>query len=991
MGKIKKSLALILVVLISLFLVPIPEKCAKAAEESDKVYVKIRYCKKDSDYNNWNLWVWEKNKEGKQVNFSGEDDEGKFAVVETTKESESLNFIIRKGDWQEKATEDEKVDLQNGNVEITISEKDSGINREDKVLNTDFAKVNLKLHYYRYKGDYEASSTEGWVNEGDKQDYDFKDTDDYGKVVDITKENINGSKDISFIIKNDIANERKINLAYANNKGEINDYILQNDPNVYYYKDQPIRNPKITYFKLDSLNEMTFKVNSEIKDYNDIVLKENGVSISGSRYKIGLNSDNLGGKIFMRDCINLNSTYTLEIPNYESLNSSYGNILGTKTFEELYKYNGDLGAIYSPYKTKFILWAPTATDVKVILYGKDGKDYLSAPQKIIDMAKGNQGEWTYEEAGNLDGVYYNYLVSVDGQEKEVVDPYAKAVGVNGNRGMVINLSTTNPEGWNEDKRPVLNSPTDAVIYEMHIRDFSIDENSGASLEYRGKYNGVWQKNTVLPGSDIKTGIDHLKELGVNTVQILPMYDYATVDETKENNSQYNWGYDPKNYNVPEGSYSTNPYDGKIRIQELKKMINELHKNGIKVIMDVVYNHTFSAEDSSFQKAVPDYYYRHDSDGNFTNGSGCGNEVATERYMVRKFIVDSLKYWVTEYHMDGFRFDLMGVYDIETMNKIRSELDKIDPAILMYGEGWTGGTSQLPDEQKAIKANCKDFGTSQIGMFSDDLRDGLKGHVFTENAPGFINGQEGFEDTIKFGIVASTEHGDIDYDKVNYSKEPWANEPYQTITYVTCHDNYTLYDRLQKVEPNASEGEKLDMYKLAAAIVYTSQGIPFMQAGEEFARSKCDEHGNLIDNSYNSSDTVNKLDWNRLKSYNNLYEYYKGLLNLRNNHKAFRMNSEEDIQNNLKFLENGKDFNGNNVVAYILNGAAVGDNWGNIAVMFNASDKDVDVTLPMDDWTLIVNKDKAGVDEIEKVKGNKITLPANTSYILVDTISYEKNK
>lgn len=991
MRKIRKSLAILLTLVLSLFLLPIPNNYAQAAEESNLVYVKIRYCRKDSNYDNWNLWVWEKDKEGRQVDFLGEDDEGKFAVVETTKEAESLNFIIRKGNWEEKATEDETVDLNNGNIEVTIYNNDSNVDREDKKLNMDFSKISLKLHYFRYKGDYELSSLQGWINKEDKENYNFINTDDYGKVADVVKENITGCSNISFVINNDITSERKISLAYANNRGEINAYILQDDPNIYYYKDQPVRNPKITYFKLDSLNEMTFKVNAAIKDCDDIVLKENGISLSGSRYKISLKEDNLGGKILMRDCINLNSIYTLEIPNYESLNSSYGNIFGTKTFEELYKYNGELGAIYSPNKTKFILWAPTATNVKIVFYGKDGNDYLNEPQKTVQMTKGKQGEWTYEEEGDLDGLYYNYLVSVNDEENEVVDPYAKAVGVNGNRGMVVNLSTTNPAGWNEDKRPQLNSPTDAVVYEMHIRDFSIDENSDVSLEYRGKYNGVWQDNTVVPGSDIKTGIEHLKDLGVNTVQILPMYDYATVDETKEDNSQYNWGYDPKNYNAPEGSYSTNPYDGKIRIQELKKMINELHKNGIKVIMDVVYNHTFSAEDSSFQKAVPDYYYRHDSEGELTNGSGCGNEVATERYMARRFIIDSVKYWATEYHMDGFRFDLMGVYDIETVNRIRAELDKIDPSIIMYGEGWTGGTSQLPDEERAIKSNCNVFGTSQIAMFSDDLRDGLKGHVFTENAPGFINGKEGLEDTIKFGIVASTDHNKIDYGKVNYSSEPWANEPYQTITYVTCHDNYTLYDRLQKVEPNASESEKLDMYKLAAAIVYTSQGIPFMQAGEEFARTKCDENGNLLDNSYNSSDIVNKLDWSRLKEYNNLYEYYKGLLKLRNGHKAFRMNSTEDIQNNLTFLENGKDFHGSNVVAYTLNGSAVGDTWNNIAVIFNSGNEDVNVTLPLNDWTLIVNKDKAGVEELAQIKGNKITIPAKTSYVLVDTESYERTK
>ena len=524
---------------------------------------------------------------------------------------------------------------------------------------------------------------------------------------------------------------------------------------------------------------------------------------------------------------------------------------------------------------------------------------------------------------------------------------------------------------------------------MHIRDFSIDENTGISIEYKGKYKGVWQKGTTVPGKKIKTGTNHVKDLGINTVHLLPTFDYISVDESKLDTPQFNWGYDPQNYNVPEGSYSLDPYNGKIRVKEFKEMISELHKQGIKVVMDVVYNHTGKSTDSLFNLAVPKYYYRQDDNGNFSNGSACGNELASERFMARRIIVDSVKYWAEEYHIDGFRFDLMGLHDIDTMKTIRNELDKIDKSILIYGEGWTGGESPLPDDKKSLKENTPKYGEMQIALFSDDLRDGLKGNVFIDNAPGFINGGSGLEETIKFGIVASTKHDAIDYKKVIYSNSPWANEPYQTINYVSCHDNFTLWDRLQKVNPDSSEDEKIAMNKISAAVVFTSQGMPFIQAGEEFARTKIDNNGNIVENSYNSPDYVNKLNWDRIEEYSDLYKYYKGLIKMRSSHKAFRMNSTKDIQENLKFLENGKEFKGDNIVAYTLNGSAVGDSWDKIVVMFNSSNKDVEITLPSEGWTIVVNKDKAGTDKLEEVKYSKVILPAHTSYVLVDNASFER--
>ena len=657
-----------------------------------------------------------------------------------------------------------------------------------------------------------------------------------------------------------------------------------------------------------------------------------------------------------------------------------------EVFKEKYHYNGSLGAKYNKNETIFTLWAPTADSVKVALYGKNGNDTNNNPEEVIQMNKGENGEWSVKINKDLKGEYYNYIVNINGKENRVIGPYAKAVGVNGKRAMVIDLNETNPKGWNEDKKPKLDNTTDAVIYEMHIRDFSIDDNSG--ITYKGKYNGVWQDNTTIPGTDIKTGVSHLKELGVNIVHLLPTFDYESIDESRLDQPQYNWGYDPQNYNVPEGSYSTDPYTAQVRIREFKEMVQNLHKAGIRVVMDVVYNHTGSTEDSHLNLTVPGYYHRQNQSGGFSNGSGCGNEIASERSMVRRMMVDSVKFWAEEYHIDGFRFDLMALHDIDTMKEIRRELNKIDESIIIYGEGWTGGDTPLPVEDRALKANTYKFENEQIAAFSDDIRDGIKGSVFIDENPGFVNGGNDFEESIKFGIVASTKHQDIDYSKVNYSDKPWANHPYQTVTYTSAHDNYTLWDKLQLTNKEASDDELVQMNKMAAAIVLTSQGIAFIHAGDEFARTKVNADGSLNENSYNSPDSVNKLDWNRKIQYNDLFNYYKGLIELRKSHKAFRMNNTADIQNNLEFLQKGKNFKEENVVAYTINGKDVGDEWDNIAVIFNANNEEVEVTLPLNDWNIVVNENSAGVETLGNVEGNKVKVAPKSSYVLYNISEIE---
>lgn len=650
-------------------------------------------------------------------------------------------------------------------------------------------------------------------------------------------------------------------------------------------------------------------------------------------------------------------------------------------FDKIYGYDGDLGAIYSKDKCKFILWVPTAENVQLALYGDNGYDFDCEAKEVYTMSKGINGTWIVEINGDFNGQFYNYLININGKISEVVDPYAKAVGVNGNRGMVIDLNTTNPEGWEKDTKPELKSATDSIIYEAHVRDLSIDETSGISNEYKGKFKALTIWDSCIPGTTVKTVVNHIKDMGFTHIHLLPAFDFGSIDENKLEQPQFNWGYDPKNYNVPEGSYSTNPYLGDVRIKEFKEMVKALHEAGIRVVMDVVYNHTYNL-DSCLNNAVPGYYYRQDENGEYSDASACGNETASERYMFRRYMVDSVVYWAKEYHIDGFRFDLMGIHDIETMKLIREELNKIDSSIIMYGEGWTGGLSPLKEELAALKKNTYKFDKLQIAAFSDDCRDGVKGHVFYDEETGFVNGKDGLEETIKFAIVASTHHKDIDKENIVYSNEFWANEPYQTINYASAHDNYTLWDKLQISTPNCTEEELIAMNKLIAGIILTSQGISFVHAGEEMARTKEDEEGKLVENSFESSDKVNKIYWDRKVKYKDLFEYYKGLISLRKEYKAFRMNTNEEIKENIHFLKKGVNFSENNLVAYIIDAKNIDIKCEKIAVIINANNKDVDVELEESNWHVMVDEKTAGNEIIETIKDSKVNVSRKSIKVLI---------
>lgn len=650
-------------------------------------------------------------------------------------------------------------------------------------------------------------------------------------------------------------------------------------------------------------------------------------------------------------------------------------------FDKIYGYDGDLGAIYSKDKCKFILWAPTAENVQLALYGDNGYDFDCEAKEVYTMSKGINGTWIVEINGDFNGQFYNYLININGKISEVVDPYAKAVGANGNRGMVIDLNTTNPEGWEKDTKPELKSATDSIIYEAHVRDLSIDETSGISNEYKGKFKALTIWDSCIPGTTVKTVVNHIKDMGFTHIHLLPAFDFGSIDENKLEQPQFNWGYDPKNYNVPEGSYSTNPYLGDVRIKEFKEMVKALHEAGIRVVMDVVYNHTYNL-DSCLNNAVPGYYYRQDENGEYSDASACGNETASERYMFRRYMVDSVVYWAKEYHIDGFRFDLMGIHDIETMKLIREELNKIDSSIIMYGEGWTGGSSPLKEELAALKKNTYKFDKLQIAAFSDDCRDGVKGHVFYDEETGFVNGKDGLEETIKFAVVASTHHKDIDKENIVYSNEFWANEPYQTINYASAHDNYTLWDKLQISTPNCTEEELIAMNKLIAGIILTSQGISFVHAGEEMARTKEDEEGKLVENSFESSDKVNKIYWDRKVKYKDLFEYYKGLISLRKEYKAFRMNTNEEIKENIHFLKKGVNFSENNLVAYIIDAKNIDIKCEKIAVIINANNKDVDVELEESNWHVMVDEKTAGNEIIETIKDSKVNVSRKSIKVLI---------
>lgn len=582
---------------------------------------------------------------------------------------------------------------------------------------------------------------------------------------------------------------------------------------------------------------------------------------------------------------------------------------------------------YGKTQTVFHLNASSTPKLRLYKSGQGGK-----PVKTIKMRAVSNDRWEATVKGDLAGMFYTFDIG----KGECPGTFAKAVGVNGNRAAILNMADTNPEGWEDDRRPALASPADQIIYELHMRDFSISPTSG--MQHKGKYLALTEPRAIA----------YLKSLGINAIHFQPLFDYASVDETQLHRPQFNWGYDPKNYNVPEGSYSTDPYKPEVRIREFKTMVQALHKAGIRVIFDAVYNHTFDIEGSNFQRTYPDYYYRKTADGRYSDGSGCGNETASERPLMREFMIESVKYWINEFHIDGFRFDLMGVHDIETMNQIRAAVDAIDPTIYIYGEGWSAGTCAYPQEKLAMKAST--YKLNGIGAFSDDMRDALRGPFSDDTKGAFLAGIKGEEESLKFGIVGGIAHKQVDMTRVNYDKKPWTNEPTQQISYVSCHDDMCLVDRLKASVPGLKDmtrsqadrqAELIRLDLLAQTAVFTSQGVPFMLAGEEMLRDKKGVH-----NSFASPDSINEFNWNNLKQYPQVFEYYRGLIHLRNNHPAFRLGTAEAVREHLEFIATDDC-----LVAFRLKNLEGIDSWKDIIVVLNANKEAKTIAIPEGEYTV----------------------------------------
>ena len=682
-----------------------------------------------------------------------------------------------------------------------------------------------------------------------------------------------------------------------------------------------------------SLDTVTFRTKDYIFETN-----KNGFYIKQGTNRpqilsVTLDADNYGGVIILSEYLNMHDEVFVYYGDRDFINSHFDDSIFThSTFTENYTYNGRLGSVWTENVTKFSVWSPRAKNINLQLFDNENDQ---TPFFISPMERTEKGVFSATIDGNYNGKYYLYEITIDNKIYTSTDPYAIASGTNSCKSMVVNLAKTDPDGFDKNFHILPENQTDAIIYEISVRDFTISNNSGVDEESRGKFLGFVQTKTTSPNGD-KTGIDHLKELGITHVHLMPVMDFATVDERIFDHNLYNWGYDPVSYFTPEGSYSSNPSDGMVRIRELKQLIHTLHQNGIGVVLDVIYNHTYATTDSSFNLTMPNYYYRKVGDY-FSNGSGCGNELDTQKSMVRNMILESVKYWAQEYAVDGFRFDLMGLMDIETSNMIRQTLDEIDPRIIMYGEGWTGGGTPLPSNIQTNKYNSHIL-NSRIGLFNDEFRDAIKGDTFRAESPGYVidardkNRLSNFVGRITAGIIAQTPHPSVSY---NGNMSPFALAPTQTVNYHSAHDNYTLHDKLVS-SADWANGEALDeIYKFCAALILTSQGIPFLMGGEEFMRTKQNPDGSFDHNSYKSPDSINEIDWNLKSHHKNIFNYYKGLISLRKSHPIFRINSAEKLVQNLRFIQ----MEGQNRIGYIISNNDPDESLGSVIVLFNPTVSD----------------------------------------------------
>lgn len=691
---------------------------------------------------------------------------------------------------------------------------------------------------------------------------------------------------------------------------------------------------------------------------------------------VAMHGDGRGFDVFLTRELELGADITVCLGDVCKQATPDYRLYDTQAFEAKYFYGGALGAEVNGTTTVFRLWSPAASCVTLLLFERpDAPPYLSMP-----LARGEKGVYAASVEQNLHNTLYLYEVTVRGRTARCVDPYARAAIANARMGVVVDLSQTNPAGWESDAHVLPQCPTDAVLYEAHVRDFTVSPDSG--VRHKGKFLGFAEQGTVSPEGE-KTGLAHLRELGITHVHLMPVMEYATVDETRVDG--YNWGYDPFSYFMPDGSYCTQPDDGPLRVRELKYFVGALHASGIGVVLDVVYNHTYSVEHSPLELVMPEYYYRR-SDGCLSNGSGCGNELASERGMARRLMTDSLLYWVNEYHIDGFRFDLMGVHDITTMNYIRHRLDEVDCRLIIYGEGWQGGPSALPQDEAAIKQNAQRL-DDRIALFNDDLRDALKGSAFHGEEKGYLGGAldaghyAGFTEQIKAGLVGATWHPHVMY---RDGHRPFAKRPTQTVTYNSSHDNYTLFDKLALANPELDEPMRIRMNKLAAVVTLTAQGISFLHSGEELLRQKIRPNGSFEHNSYNSPDSVNRIRWERKHRYREVFDYYRGLIELRRAHKALRMTTAEDTARFIRFLYTQPE----NRLCCRIAAQEAGDRARRIVLLINPTSTPFDCRFVSDyerdarGYFVYVDEQRAGDRPLYPVQGETITVPPVCAMVLM---------
>lgn len=831
--------------------------------------------------------------------------------------------------------------------------------------------ITVKLHYERADENYSGWNAWMWTLTDGGKDYPFVLSDDGMTAVMV----VNGHTTtcVNFIVRKgnweaqEFA-ERQIDVSTILS-GTVHCYVKSGEMECRQeLDDDVVKANKLLSAELDyDKGTILVRTSMDVSDFKEFSIRD----ISGEAEKIAVVSmegENGQYELTLSKPLDLVYLYRylLTFENFDySIHTT--TVYASKRFNEEFTYSGsDLGANWKKSATTFKVWAPTAENVSVALY-QSGTAGADDPIETVCMKRGDCGVWSAKVSGDRNGQYYTYLVKVNGSQTEAVDPYARTTGINGNRGMVIDLKSTNPRCWGKDENPnKLRSYTDAVLYELHVRDFSIDDTSGVPAEHQGKFLAFTQKKTKTPRGKA-TCLDYLKSLGITHLHLLPVYDYGSVDETRLNDPQFNWGYDPVNYNVPEGSYSTDPYNGSVRVSEMKQMVKSLHSNGISVVMDVVYNHVFEAGNFCFNKIVPGYFSRFYADGSYSNGSGCGNDTASERPMVRKYIVDSIVYWNEEYHIDGFRFDLVGLLDATTINALVDAVHEKNPDVIFYGEGWTMNTAVEPGNFMATQLNADK--TPDFAYFSDTIRDLLAGR--NGETLGFVSGQTGKEEPIARCFTAATS---------------WCPKPTQTVNYASCHDNYTLMDKLTITRGDADRDELVRMNKLAASIYMTAQGIPFIHAGEEFLREKVDQNGRRIENSYNASDYVNKIRWDVLEQSENaaVIEYYRGLISFRKAHPALRLATAEEVAQNVTYK-----WITNEVVLFSIAGSAAveGEPAEQIVVIFNATTKEcvIDLTsigLTDANWDVCINDSTAGIDAIDTISDGIVTVAPISALVLV---------